>query len=1097
MRILKERILSFVLAFVMVVSLFTGMTPTEVQAAVTQEPTEEELNCKLTTVDVTLEVGNEYIQCSELPEPTNSNYKWAYFYYPAPSDMDGYEEGVLGLIASTQESIGVATMSDCKAAHREEYGLLVKDVPSNGQIPVSGDGYGLLYIIQIYDYRIDVDNSGYRYYYNRVAMFDVSKEGTISNGLSGGGETPTPDETDGKIKDLAGIVEHDETTNTFTVTLDPNKRYVISNMPFEYYNNLGMSAATFNENFRDVDDKVATLKTGNSLESFEGVTNIYELDQLLAIVKVYDAINLNTLVTGQSQVTVSLPNGGVFMVHEIKDGDGTERQDSSDGLSGTYYITAGIHGKFVPAVETSGGGGETPAPTEKIRPLADLVNVVNNGSGDYTISFNLDSNKSYVITTATTDNFYDPELFNDTYRSAYDIIINTVGKDVTDIGALTQESVKNYFMNPYESNLIFTNAGKGLVSSYDPITVKDGTYVSVLEVKADEWFNYVDNDDQAPDFSGKCYPVYAAHAVFLPYVSAPAHTHTLTSVPEKPATCKETGYEAHYKCTDENCGKLFADAEGNEPINAPTEIDKAAHTLSAIEKNERGHWGKCSVCDVPMGDDFWEALPHIDTDSNNKCDVCEYEVYHVTLDANGYTDIMVIYVCDAMDNVVVRDIRENVSFIVPKDCTVKVFGTSPIDNAVAPGANSAPASGEGGVNNKTYIFSDFTRNTTIILNHTHGSEGTAWESDAENHWKTCDCTEIIERAAHTDANADNKCDVCEYVLHTHSLTKVPAKEATCTTDGNEEYYKCACGTLFKDAEGKNVTTLAEVKISAIGHDMTKATCTEPATCKRTGCTHTTDELGHDWSGEWTVIKEATATEEGKKETLCTRDCGQKKVIIIPKTGEVDESENLEKDAEVAPDSPIDEVTLNNTKEELLDSDIFTDKEKQDIKDGEDARVWLEVDKLDEDVIPSADKAKVEKEAEKIAGENATITYFDASLFKQIGNGKKTGIEKPGIDMKITIVIPKALLNDDDDMVREYKIIRLHKGEVDIITGEFNEETGEYSFETDRFSTYAIVYGDTPVVPEAPKTADATNLMPILALLFAGLGMVVVGKKKRA
>ena len=86
MKRMKERIVSLALAFVMMVSLFAGMGPVEVYAAATQAPTGEELNCKLTTVDVTLEVGNGYIQCSELPEPTNSNYKWAYFYYPVPSD---------------------------------------------------------------------------------------------------------------------------------------------------------------------------------------------------------------------------------------------------------------------------------------------------------------------------------------------------------------------------------------------------------------------------------------------------------------------------------------------------------------------------------------------------------------------------------------------------------------------------------------------------------------------------------------------------------------------------------------------------------------------------------------------------------------------------------------------------------------------------------------------------------------------------------------------------------------------------------------------------------------------------------------------------
>ena len=39
----------------------------------------------------------------------------------------------------------------------------------------------------------------------------------------------------------------------------------------------------------------------------------------------------------------------------------------------------------------------------------------------------------------------------------------------------------------------------------------------------------------------------------------------------------------------------------------------------------------------------------------------------------------------------------------------------------------------------------------------------------------------------------------------HILVKVDAKEATCTTDGNEEYYTCTgCDLLFADAEGRTI-----------------------------------------------------------------------------------------------------------------------------------------------------------------------------------------------------------------------------------------------------------------------------------------------------
>lgn len=43
-----------------------------------------------------------------------------------------------------------------------------------------------------------------------------------------------------------------------------------------------------------------------------------------------------------------------------------------------------------------------------------------------------------------------------------------------------------------------------------------------------------------------------------------------------------------------------------------------------------------------------------------------------------------------------------------------------------------------------------------------------WKNDAENHWHECSlCVgQELEKAAHTDANSDGKCDICEYVMTT-------------------------------------------------------------------------------------------------------------------------------------------------------------------------------------------------------------------------------------------------------------------------------------------------------------------------------------------
>ena len=47
------------------------------------------------------------------------------------------------------------------------------------------------------------------------------------------------------------------------------------------------------------------------------------------------------------------------------------------------------------------------------------------------------------------------------------------------------------------------------------------------------------------------------------------------------------------------------------------------------------------------------------------------------------------------------------------------------------------------------------------LDHNHG---TAWESDANEHYNECECGDKANKSAHADENNDGKCDVCEYQL---------------------------------------------------------------------------------------------------------------------------------------------------------------------------------------------------------------------------------------------------------------------------------------------------------------------------------------------
>lgn len=175
---------------------------------------------------------------------------------------------------------------------------------------------------------------------------------------------------------------------------------------------------------------------------------------------------------------------------------------------------------------------------------------------------------------------------------------------------------------------------------------------------------------------------------------------------------------------------------------------------------------------------------------------------------------------------------------------------------------------------------------------------------------------------------------------------------TALTDGK---YIIKADTGEDASEQQKYTILAEDKAgnkteltitlrkshNEVPYEDVKATCTKDGHTGGSYCSacseviqasKNTDALGHRMPVDWTVEKEATASEEGLRSKTCEREgCGYKMYQNIPVTGASDIG-SLDKYAEVAPDALVKKALFDNKKSDILsgDSNIFTSVQYQNL-----------------------------------------------------------------------------------------------------------------------------------------------------------------------
>ena len=368
------------------------------------------------------------------------------------------------------------------------------------------------------------------------------------------------------------------------------------------------------------------------------------------------------------------------------------------------------------------------------------------------------------------------------------------------------------------------------------------------------------------------------------YYKTVPHTHNLTLVPAKAATCTNPGNSAYYTC--DGCDKWFEDATGSVEITDKTSVKIPApgHTAGTEWKSDdTNHWHECTVagCGVIIestksahtAGEWIVDTPATATTAGTKhkeCTVCHRVLETQTIPSTG-TELKII----AGDNQIYNKASGSDVTITCNGDFAKFTGIK-VDGSVVDSSNYTAVSGStvltlkasyldtltAGSHTVTFVYTDGEANANLTIEaagsgHTH-SYGTEWKNNSDKHWHECSCGNKKDEAVHTAS---------EWITDT---------EATATTDGAKHKECTVCGYVM---ETGTIPATGTGHTHNYGSDWKSDSTNHWKECS---CGDKKDTAAHDF--KWVVDKEATATKKGSKHEEC-KTCGYKRPAVeIPATG---------------------------------------------------------------------------------------------------------------------------------------------------------------------------------------------------------------------
>lgn len=347
--------------------------------------------------------------------------------------------------------------------------------------------------------------------------------------------------------------------------------------------------------------------------------------------------------------------------------------------------------------------------------------------------------------------------------------------------------------------------------------------------------------DQAPHTGGTatCERQAVCEVCGTPY--GDLAEHTLTHVDRVEPTHFADGNVEYWACSV--CHKLFRDAQGTQEISREdTVLTKIPHDYSDDwSSDDTSHWHQCSCgdkADVAAHSFAWvvDREPTEDQTGlkHEACTVCGFVRNEGT-------------VIDKLDH--------DLTFHPAVEATCTREGNVAYYSCANCGRNFADA-------DATQVLTDVV--TPVDPDHHTGGtqvkgavEATCTQDGYSGDTYCADCGGLVTQGTVIPATG-------------HSLERVDRLEPTHTSAGHIQYWQCAtCHALFADEEGQQPISLEDTVIPQISHSFGEAWVSDATghwhVCS---CGARSDAEQHRF-GDWVTTKEATQTEAGSRQRVCT------------------------------------------------------------------------------------------------------------------------------------------------------------------------------------------------------------------------------------